>query len=266
MSRLALPDALKQLAQAQGTVTPPYSPPSWDFYGGGEATLLTIVLLAVPCGFVCAGKRLHMPVGIARPGSTVAWLLIAIWLLAVCILGATWSVYGLQLKEAYPSFVEPRVRVHIFTIIDAVVTFFVILYVTRRWGWKVYAAQRRHRHCRCVDDLRVSVRPDCDDAKQSPDPEPYDGVSADLFPTVISGRVLYGIATDVAAIDASDRICGLLDGRDVCGIRRLGCLRVCVSYGAVTARTQCYFENPMLRRSDYAVCLEGGGEISESTV
>jgi hypothetical protein len=36
-----------------------------------------------------------------------------------------------------PSFVEPRVRVHIFTIIDGVVTFFVILYVTRRWGWKV---------------------------------------------------------------------------------------------------------------------------------
>jgi hypothetical protein len=64
-------------------------------------------------------------------------LLIAIWSLAVCTLGVAWSVYGLQLKEAYPSFVEPRVRVHIFTIIDALVTFFVILYLTRRWGWKV---------------------------------------------------------------------------------------------------------------------------------
>ena len=116
---------------------PPYSPPSWVSYGAGEATLLTIVLFFVACGFIYAGKRLHMPLMIVRPGTTVAWLLIAIWSLAVCTLGVAWFVYGLRLKEAYPSFVEPRVRVHIFTIIDALVTFFVILYLTRRWGWKV---------------------------------------------------------------------------------------------------------------------------------
>ena len=32
-----------------------------------------------------------------------------------------------------------------------------------------------------MDDLRVSVRPDCHDADQSPDPEPYDVVSAAFF-------------------------------------------------------------------------------------
>jgi hypothetical protein len=137
MSRLARPDALLQLAQAQGTMPPPYSPPSWVSYGGGQATLLTIVLLLVACGFIYAGKRLHTPLRIVRPGSTVAWLLITIWSLAVCTLGVAWSVYGLQLKEAYPSFVEPRVHVHIFTIIDAVVAFLAILYLTRRWGPKV---------------------------------------------------------------------------------------------------------------------------------
>lgn len=137
MSRLAQSDALLQLAQAQGTGPPPYSPPSWVSYGGGEATFLMIVLLVAACGFIYAGKRLHMPLRIVRPGSIVAWLMIAIWSLAVCTLGAAWSVYGLQLKEAYPSFVEPHVRVHIFTIIDAVVAFFMILYLTRRWGWKV---------------------------------------------------------------------------------------------------------------------------------
>src|SRR5215469_1382930 len=137
MSRLANPDALLQLAQAQGTMPPPYSPPSWVSYGGGEATLLTIVLLVVAFGFIYAGKRLQMPLRIVPTGSTVAWLLIAIWSLAVCTLGVAWSVYELRLREAYPSFVEPRVRVHIFTIIDALVTFFVILYLTRRWGWKV---------------------------------------------------------------------------------------------------------------------------------
>jgi hypothetical protein len=119
-------------------VTPrQYSPPSWISYGGGEAIFLTIVLLVVACGFVYAGKRLHTPLRIAPPGSSVAWLLIAIWTLAVCTLGVAWSVYELQLKEAYPSFVEPRVRVHIFTIIDAVAAFFAIFYLTRRWGSKV---------------------------------------------------------------------------------------------------------------------------------
>jgi hypothetical protein len=116
---------------------PPYSPPSWISYRGGEAIFLTIVLLVVACGFVYAGKRLHTPLRVAPPGSTVAWLLIAIWTLAVCTLGVAWSVYEVQLKEAYPSFVEPRVHVHIFTIIDAVAAFFAIFYLTRRWGSKV---------------------------------------------------------------------------------------------------------------------------------
>jgi hypothetical protein len=50
---------------------------------------------------------------------------------------ATW-VYGLQVKQAYPGFVAPRVRVG--TSIDAAVTFFVILYLTRRWGWRIALA------------------------------------------------------------------------------------------------------------------------------
>jgi hypothetical protein len=48
-------------------------------------------------------------------------------------------VYGLQVKLAYPGFVAPRVRVGTF-VPDAPVTFFVILYLTRRWGWKVALA------------------------------------------------------------------------------------------------------------------------------
>ena len=42
------------------------------------------------------------------------------------------------MKEAYPGFVAARVRVG--TFVYALVTFFVILYVTRRWGWKVALA------------------------------------------------------------------------------------------------------------------------------
>jgi hypothetical protein len=64
--------------------------------------------------------------------------MIAIWLLAIYTLLIATFVYGLQVKAAYPSFVAARVRVG--TFVDALVTFFVILYLTWRWGWKVALA------------------------------------------------------------------------------------------------------------------------------
>ena len=126
------------LAQAQGAVPPPYTPDSWVSYGGGTAILLAIVLIVVAGGFAYAGKRLRAPVGVVRPGCITAGFMIAIWLLAICDVLVATFVYGLQLKEAYPDFVAPRVRVG--TFVDAPVTFFVILFVTRRWGWRVALA------------------------------------------------------------------------------------------------------------------------------
>ena len=64
--------------------------------------------------------------------------MIAIWLLAICDVLAATFVYGLQLKQAYPDFIAPRVRVG--TFVDAPVTFLMILYFTRRWGWKIRLA------------------------------------------------------------------------------------------------------------------------------
>jgi hypothetical protein len=131
-------DALLRLAQAQGAAPPPYSPASWVSYDGGAAILLAIILLVVAGGFAYAGKRLRAPLEIMRPGPTVAGFMIAIWLLAIYIVCVAWLVYGLQVKQAYPGFVASRVRVG--TFVDAPVTFFVILYLTWRWGWKVALA------------------------------------------------------------------------------------------------------------------------------
>jgi hypothetical protein len=64
--------------------------------------------------------------------------MIAIWLLAIYTVEVATFVYGLQLKQTYPGFVAPRVRVG--TFIDAVVTIFVLLYLTRRWGWRIALA------------------------------------------------------------------------------------------------------------------------------
>src|SRR5215831_6310317 len=139
---LARADALLRLAQTQGAAPPPdvYQPASWVSYGGGGAILLATVLLVVADGFTYAGKRLRAPLKVTRPGGIAAAFMIAIWLLALYTVLVAVYVYGLQLKQAYPSFVEPRLIVGKFTFVDALVTFFVILYLTRRWGWKVALA------------------------------------------------------------------------------------------------------------------------------
>ena len=75
---------------------------------------------------------------VVRPEAAAAGFMIAIWLLAIYTDGIAGFVYGLQVREAYPDFVAARVRVG--TFVDALVTFFVILYLTRRWGWRVALA------------------------------------------------------------------------------------------------------------------------------
>jgi hypothetical protein len=130
--------ALFSLAQAQDAAPQPYMPESWVSYGGGEAILLAIVLLAAACGFAYAGCRLRAPLKVTQPGAVAAGFMIAIWLLAIYTLLIATFVYGLQVKQAYPGFVARRPRVG--TFVDAPVAFLVILYLTRRWGWKVALA------------------------------------------------------------------------------------------------------------------------------
>jgi hypothetical protein len=137
---LAHPNALLWFAQAQMAVPPPSPSAPWVPYEGNAAIVLAIVLLLVAAGFAYAGTRLRAPLRVTRPELTVTWFMIAIWLLANYSVIIVWWVYGLQVREAYPNFVAPRLhRVGTF-LVDAPVTFFVILYLTRRWGWKVALA------------------------------------------------------------------------------------------------------------------------------
>jgi hypothetical protein len=129
--------ALIQLAQTQGAA-PPHGAAHWVSYSGGAAIYLAIVLFVVAGGFAYAGRRLRVPLKVMRPEGAAAGFMIAIWLLAIYTDGIAAFVYILHVKEAYPGFVAARVRVG--TFVYALVTFFVILYVTRRWGWKVALA------------------------------------------------------------------------------------------------------------------------------
>jgi hypothetical protein len=136
--RLTHADALIQLAQIQGVAPPPHVWAHWVSYGDDAAIYLAIVLLVVASGFAYAGSRLRFPLKVTRPGAVAAGFMITIWLLAIYTVIIATHVYGLQVKQAYPGFVAARVRVG--TFVDAPVTFFVILYLTRRWGWKVALA------------------------------------------------------------------------------------------------------------------------------
>ena len=140
MSEASAPaGALLRLAQAQGAQPPPpHAAAHWVSYGSDEAILLAVVLFVVGSGFAYAGKRLRTQIEITRPGGTAAGFMIAIWLLAIYTSIVATSVYGLQVRQAYPGFVPARVRVG--TFVDAAVTYFVILYLTRRWGWKIALA------------------------------------------------------------------------------------------------------------------------------
>jgi hypothetical protein len=99
---------------------------------------LAIGLLVVAGGFAYAGKRLRIPLRVTPPGGVAAAFMIAIWLLAIGNVLVATFVYALQVRAAYPGFVAARVRVG--TFVDALATFVVILYLTRRWGWKVALA------------------------------------------------------------------------------------------------------------------------------
>ena len=112
---------------------PPYG--GWVSYGSTEATVLAIVLVAVAGTFAYLGTRVRSPIGVTRPGRTVSGFMIVIWALAIYTFVVAMRVYGKQLRLLDPGFTPPDVRVG--TPYDAAVTFFVILYLTRRYGWKV---------------------------------------------------------------------------------------------------------------------------------
>ena len=231
-------------------------PPSWVSYGGGEAILLAIVLLVVAGGFAYAGKRLRAPLRVTRPGGIAAGFMIAIWLLAIYNVGVATFVYGLQVKQAYPGFVAPRVRVG--TFVDALVTFFVILYLTRRWGWKVALASAVIGTAAAPMifefpfDLIVMTR-------TNPPIPTHPMLYRQLFflPLFLVEFSTVSLLTLLPSMRVTAYAC-LRGGGDVCGIRRLGCVRVRLSRGTAAARAERHFEDPVLRSGDHAVCLEGG--------
>jgi hypothetical protein len=130
------------------TATPPALPGvAWAVYERTDAVLLSIALAAVAAVLAWLAARLRDPVRVARPGRVVAGFMIALWALSILMFLVAGLVYLAQIREAFPALAARaaeaaraghRARaahVNVGTYPEAVVTFFVILYLTRRFGW-----------------------------------------------------------------------------------------------------------------------------------
>lgn len=110
----------------------------WVAYEGRDAAVLAIVLVVVAVVFAYLGTRLRSPVGVRSPGRMAGGFMLVIWALAIWTFLVALRVYVVQMKQTNLLFPAPKVNVG--TFIDAAVTFFVILYLTRRRGWRVALA------------------------------------------------------------------------------------------------------------------------------
>lgn len=107
----------------------------WVPYEGRAAAVLAIALIALATASAYIGGRLRTPVSVSRPGRAVSCFMIAIWALAIYTFLVAYYAYALQLRQVHLHVAPPRARVG--TFIDAPITFLVILYLTRRYGWRV---------------------------------------------------------------------------------------------------------------------------------
>jgi hypothetical protein len=121
---------------------------AWAPYLGTDALLLALILAAVAAVLAWLGARLVHPIGVRRPGATVAGFMIGLWVLSILMFVVAGFVYLVQVGESFPALAvraaevtqrtgrPPHARaVNVGTFLDAAITFFVILYLTRRFGW-----------------------------------------------------------------------------------------------------------------------------------
>ena len=100
---------------------------AWIGYSGTARVGLALALLAVAGGLAYAGTRWPGPFPARRPGQTVAYLMIAIWILAITTFLVCASVYVHQARHELPgrgTLTDPITPV---TFLGVAVVFMVIL-------------------------------------------------------------------------------------------------------------------------------------------
>jgi hypothetical protein len=108
---------------------------TWVSYGGHARIWLAIVLLAVAGGATLAGIRLPLPVRAARPGPAGRAAMILAWVASIAAFLVGLTIYVRQYIHAYnltAATAAPKDRIAPITLTAAVVTFVVIVIISRR--------------------------------------------------------------------------------------------------------------------------------------
>ena len=108
---------------------------AWSPYVGSNSYIMASFLLVVTCILTYFGFRLHQAIAVRGPGKFLGALLIVSWFLAGIAFLIAIIVYGRTQQQQMMHFklTNPITPV---TFTSAVITFFVILYLTRRSGFR----------------------------------------------------------------------------------------------------------------------------------
>ncbi len=115
---------------------------SWAAYTGIGAVILTIVLGIIAAALAILGTRMHRAIGAARPGKAVAFFLCVLWVLSLVTYLNAVGVYIRAFAEQIASGQVPKITgaanpISPVTYTGVLVTFIVILVLSRQHGWKI---------------------------------------------------------------------------------------------------------------------------------
>jgi hypothetical protein len=108
----------------------------WSPYVGIGAVTLAVLLLVTAAIFAFLGTRLHRPIGAQQPGRAVSAFLIVMWILAILVFIFAAAAYQLAIYQQAGKTSAPFNPITPVTLFSALVTFVVILLISRCQGWK----------------------------------------------------------------------------------------------------------------------------------
>jgi hypothetical protein len=110
---------------------------TWSPYTGNSTYILAAVLLVIAGIWVYLGTRLHGWLVSNRPGKYISFSIIVIWFLSIFIFLVAISTYGEALIQQIGTYSPPKNPITPITAISALISFFVIAYLSRRGGFWV---------------------------------------------------------------------------------------------------------------------------------
>lgn len=108
---------------------------NWSSYAGSSSIILAVVLLIVTGILLFLAIRLAHPIAVKRPGKFIGVSLVVIWLLSVIMFLVALITYALALVKQVGHITTPANPITPVTMLSAVVTFLVIIYLARKGGF-----------------------------------------------------------------------------------------------------------------------------------